>query len=801
MVDGVEFADGLGELEDPKAALGEGFEELENGDVVVVLDGSQTGWDRRTSGDGFDRNLAEGMSASDRAVIGLDIVDSIKDDLESRKDWEDRAITALELLGVKDIADDGAFKGAAKVTHPAILTACMQFQSRAVEELFPSQGPVKSVVVGDKGEGREEQADRVSDFMNYQLTEMDDRYFWDVDQMLLYLPVDGSAFKKVYYDSQRKMTRAMLVRSRDMIVSYDANSLEEAERITHRYELTKSDVDRKIDLGEFVSDPALDTTGVSPEESDQKRMEDEADDRTPSRSEEDNVYRIYECHLNINPECASKFDPDADDYDYDLPYIATIEEDSGDILCIRRNWEEDDENRTKIIHFVHYKYLPGLGFYGFGLIHVIGSLGNAASGALRALLDGSATASLQGGFKSKEAKVSGDFIFSPGTWQDVDMAAEDLAKSFYTPPFKEPSPALFKTLELLVNGIEQFTNTTEAMTGQLDAKGAPVGSVLAMIEQGSKVFSAIHKRLHQAARKEFKLIARSNYLYMEDSYPYQVDGEDREVMREDFDERVDVIPVSDPNIFSSTQRIAMAQAVLELMSAAPDLYDEDARRKAHLNLMRAMKVPDPEEYLPERRTIRLDPVSENQAMLTGNPVEAFPEQDHQAHIQVHMNWLNEVQGLPMAPGMLQMVVSTIQAHMAEHYALAYRQRLERELGVPLPPFDQANFGENEDQPPPLDDAVARAVALRTQPVKPPPSKEEIEAQESASEQKRKDTETQADIARDDTKAQAEIRRKDALAQADMRRKQTDAAANLEGEMDRAGMLPSERDARRGSFGG
>jgi len=791
----MELEDDLQTIPEEKVDLsGDGIIELENGELEVDLEArpGQTGWEQRTAKGEFDENLAEVLEPGQRCKIGQALIEAIKEDEESRKDWDERAESALALLGVQDIPEDSLpFKGASRVMHPAIATACVQFQSRALEELFPSQGPVKSLVVGRKDEEREAQADRVSNFMNYQLTEMDGRYFWEVDQMLMYLPIDGSAFKKVFYDPRKQMTRSTLVRARDMIVNYDATSLEDAERISHRYVLTRNAVDRKVQAGEFIEDHKLESD-TQANITDQREFEDQADDRQEVRDEDDTTYTIYECHTMLSPEVASEFDDCAGECEFAMPYIVTIEEESNEILCIRRNWEEDDERMEPVIHFTHYKYLPGLGFYGFGLLHVIGSLGRAASGALRALLDGAATASLQGGFKSKEAKMAGEMILTPGSWQDVDMAAEDLAKAFYTPPFKEPSSALFAVLELLVNGIEKFSSTTEAMVGEMDAKGAPVGSVLAMIEQGSKVFSAIHKRLHQAARQEFKLIARSNYLYMEDRYPYKVDGEEREVLREDFDDRVDVIPVSDPNIYSSTQRIAMAQAVLELMDRAPDLYDEDARRRAHTNLMRAMKVPDPEEYLPERRTLRLDPVSENQSMLTGRPVQAFYEQDHAAHLAMHENFAAEVQGLPMDPQSQQATLMAIQAHMSEHYAMGYRQKIEREIGMPLPDFDQTNWHNNEDMPIELEIAISRAVALHTQPVEPPPSEEEMQAMEAQADIQRKDMEAQADIQRKDAEAQAKIAREDALAQAKARRE-------LESAMNKEGLLPSEREMTRGGF--
>jgi len=548
--------------------------------------------------------------------------------------------------------------------------------------------------------------------------------------MTMYLPYSGSAFKKVAYDQTDDMTESRFVSAEDFIVPYDATSLKKCPRYTHKYKLTGNEINAKIDSGEFISQPAIDGEGLGLSDEDSNEMADVSDDRSPNRAEDDVVYQIYEVHAEMVFE---EFDaPDGEDeFQVALPYVLTIEKDSGEILAIRRLWKENDEKRRKRVHFIHYKFLPGLGFYGWGYLHIIGSLGKAASGALRALLDGSATASLQGGFKSKESKIAGEFVFTPGVWKDVDMTAEDLAKSFYTPPFKEPSPALFHTLELLVNGIQSFSSTTEAMTGAGDNKG-PVGTTLALIEQGSKVYSGIHKRMHKAARFEFKLIAQLNYEHMEvEEYPYDVSGGDRMVLKSDFDGRVDIIPVSDPNIYSNVQRVAQAQAGLELVQSDPELYGDPAKKIAHMSMLKALRIPDPESWLPDDSPKRLDPVTENQAILTGGAISAFPEQDHIAHIAAHELFIQEAQGMGLDEQMMQAAFMNMQAHQAEHHAHAYRLRMEQELGTELPDTDFQ--GEEEDVPLNIDNAVARAIAKNVAP--PPPKQGPEPSEEEQAEQK------------------------------------------------------------------
>lgn len=686
----------------------------EGDDILVDMEGETSDWE--STGE-HDENLAESMTQSDRVKIGVKLVQDVEADEDSRKQWKKRLLQGLEIIGVEEIpTETSAFDGSSTVTHPAIAEAMVRFQANAMEELFPSEGPVKTKIIGKSTPEREDQSLRVQDFMNHQLTEEDEEYFDSTDQMTMYLPYSGSAFKKVSYDDRMGMTTSRFITAEDFIVPYDATSLKTCPRYTHKYKMYGNEINARVANGEFVSDASIDPSGVGLTTADTNEMGDKSDDREASRADDDVLYQIYEVHVEMAFPEFDEIEGEGEN-EVALPYVLTIEKDSGDILAIRRLWRESDPKRRKRVHFIHYKFMPGLGFYGWGYLHIIGSLGKAASGALRALLDGSATASLQGGFKSKESKIAGEFVFTPGVWKDVDMTAEDLAKSFYTPPFKEPSPALFHTLELLVNGIQSFSSTTEAMTGAGDNKG-PVGTTLALIEQGSKVYSGIHKRMHKAARFEFKLIAQLNYEHMDDEYPYEVTGGDRTVFKADFDGRVDIIPVSDPNIYSNVQRVAQAQAILELVQSDPEVYGVEQKKLAHMFMLKALRAPDPESFLPDDDPKRLDPVTENQSVLTGGAVSAFPEQDHVSHIAVHMLFMQEAAGMELGEEILQAGSMNMNAHIAEHHAHAYRLRIEEELGTELPDTDFN--GEDEDVPLNIDNAVARAIA---QNVAPPPPKQ------------------------------------------------------------------------------
>jgi chaperonin GroES len=767
---------GLRPLDRPKAhrsalVVLDGGRQDDEDEVTDEESESQREKDSEKRPDAFDQNLVDNIDDMDRFLIGQRLREFYDVDIGSREQWERKMEQGLEMLGLDEVPiERTAFEGASQVNHPALAEAMVQFQARAMEELLPPTGPVKCIIAGKETDDREEQRERVEDYMNYQLTEEDDQYYWETDSMLFYLPYAGSAFKKVATCPITGLTRSRFVRGVDFVVPYSATSLKSAPRYSHVYTMPENDYRRAVDNGYFLDAP-LSRTSVEDTEGNQHRViEDQADDRDANSHPDDIVYTFVETHIGWHFD----WEKQGGKKKYKKPYVITWEYSTGQVVRVQRLWAEDDPKCEKEVWFVHYKYLPGLGFYGFGLLHMIGSLGKAASGALRAVLDGSMTASLQGGFKARDARIAGDFIFQPGVWQDVDMTAEELAKSFYTPPFKEPSPALFNTLELLVDGIQRFASTTEAMVGEGPSNG-PVGTTVALIEQGSKIFSGIHRRLHLAARQEFKLISESNYRYMpSDEYPYDVAGEPRKVFREDFNGTIKIIPVSDPNIFSSTQRIAISQAVLQAIGQAPDVFDRKSKVQAFENFFKSLKVPQWEDYFPDVTDRHMDPVTENQSMLGGMSAKAFADQDHQAHIAVHANLVTEIQSLAQQnPQIAQKLLPVIEAHIVEHYAWNYRLRISRELeqktGIPLPLEDPTEVRHWQPLPINIENAIAQAVAKFVAPPMPAPPAQPNDP---------KMAEAQAKIRRDDMLAQGKARREDALAQAAIRRKDIEKGADL-----------------------
>lgn len=702
----------------------------------------------RLDSKGHSENLKDKLSDREQALLAEKTLQKIEADEKSRQDWGTRMDQAMELLGLRNIPmDDLPFDGASSITYPLIGEAVVQFQARAIEEAFPSEGPVKTKVVGKRDLGRTEQAERVKDHMNYQMVDQDKAYFWHTDQMLFYLPLAGSAFKKTYPDTIQDMVVSRFVKAEDLIVAYTATDLHSAVRYTHRMRM--SDVALKklfhrgfydeIDLPDTIIDIDAQTVGDDAG----RALEDEADNRQPSVHEDDRMYTVYECHMDW------EFEPDQKRYekkDVPLPYVITIEAESRKILSIRRNWKEQDEGCQKRVWFTHYRYLPGLGFYGFGLLHMIGSVAETSSGTIRALLDSAAFSNMQGGFMSKDAKLKpGDNHITPGVYKECDMTAEELSRAFYTPPFKQPSPALVELFQQVTDAGRRFASITDENVGDAPNTG-PVGTTVALIEQASKVFSGVHRRLHMSQAEEFQLRAELNFEWLPDEYPFEINGEEKTVKREDYDGRVDIVPVSDPNVFSSTQRIAQAQALLERSQLAPDLYD---RNKVEERFLQAIRIPDYEELLVSNEVKRVDPVTENAMMLTGKPAKAFLEQDHQSHIQVHMNFM---QGLNDEA--LQMVSSIMQAHLAEHYAQMYWFNMNQRLSGALPPLDMdATDEEHEEMAPDVEALVAQAAAEAgtmqlMPPSEPPPSEDEIAEIEFQNEERRKDEAHQAALTRE-----------------------------------------------------
>lgn len=616
-------------------------------------------------------NLAEELDNQEVLGIGKSLIKAYEDDKASRKDWEDQYSKGLKMLGVVVEDRQDPFPGASGVHHPLMSEAATQFQARAIAEMFPAGGPVKTQIVGKQSDKKIEQAQRVQDFMNYQVTNQITDYFNELDQMLFYLALAGSAFKKIYFDNSLDRICSKFVPADQFVISYENTDLETAERYTQVMKLTTNEIKRRQVEGFYRDVPVTQNQGGQNSsdlvESTMQKLE------GMSTSMSDKIHTVLEIHADI--------DLGEDESGLALPYIVTVDYESGQTLAIRRNWKEDDPLKRKRTYFIHYKYLPGLGFYGFGLIQMIGGLQHASTGALRALLDSAAFANLNGGFKAKGARIEGgDITVSPGEWVDVEAYGDDLRKSFIPLPFKEPSPTLLQLLGVLTESGRRFASIADAMVGQSAGSG-PVGTTIALIEQGSKVFSAIHKRLHQAQGREFKLIYELNGEYLDDEYPYDVIGERKTIRRKDFNDAVNVVPVSDPNIFSQAQRIALAQTGLQLAQQAPNIIDT---KEAYRRFLQSLNIPDYQDLLiQDEETPRRDPVSENMALLNGKPIKVFEDQDHQAHIAVHQQFMMDPRfgGNPQAK---EVLYPLMMAHLGQHMAYLYQQQMQAQVpqGVP-----------------------------------------------------------------------------------------------------------------------
>jgi hypothetical protein len=609
-------------------------------------------------------NLAEELDEKQVRSVGKDLIKAYEDDKSSRKQWEDQYSKGLKMLGVVVEDRSDPFPGASGVHHPLLAEAATQFQARAISELFPSTGPVKTQIIGKTTDKKISQAQRVQDFMNYQLTNQISDYFNELDQMLFYLALAGSAFKKIYYDDMLDRICSKFVPAEDFVISYQNSDLETAERYTQIMKMSRNEV-RKYQLSGFYRDVPL---SKSEDGGGNENVVQQTIERLEgmSASQSDSIHTILEVHANL----------DLGEDDIALPYIVTIDYDMQQVLAIRRNWKEDDTLKRKRTYFIHYKYLPGLGFYGFGLIQMIGGLQHASTGALRALLDSAAFANLNGGFRAKGARIEGgDITVSPGEWVEVEAYGDDLRKSFIPLPFKEPSPTLLSLLGVLTESGRRFASIADAMIGDSAGSG-PVGTTVALIEQGSKVFSAIHKRIHQAQGREFKLIYELNGEYLDEEYPYEVIGETKKIRRKDFDSAINVVPVSDPNIFSQAQRIALAQTGLQLAQQAPQIIDT---KEAYRRFLQSLNIPDYENLLIQDNEVpRRDPVSENMAVLNGKPIKVFENQDHAAHMAVHQQFMQDPRfaGSEQAK---QVLYGQMLSHIGQHMAYLYQQQMQAQV--------------------------------------------------------------------------------------------------------------------------
>jgi len=653
--------------------------EMEDGGVLIDFDPDAA--DQQIVP--FGENLADYMDEQDLGALASDLVGQFLGDKSSRKDWEESYIEGLDQLGMKIEDRTAPWEGACGVTHPILSEAVVRFQSQAIGEIFPASGPVKTRIVGKMTTEKEKQSHRIQDFMNYLTTEVMSEYRPETEKLLFSLPLAGSAFRKIYWDPNMNRPCAMFIPSEDLVVSYGASSLRTCERITHVMKRSANDI-RKLQVAGFYRD-----VDISPGSGVEGKIQEKYDDITgesPSY-DSDSRHTVLEMHVDVDLKGFEDLDECCESTGIALPYVVTIDADSREILSIRRNWMEDDPNRMRREHFVHYEYVPGLGFYGFGLVHMIGGIAKSATSILRQLVDAGTLSNLPGGLKSRGLRIRGDDTpISPGEFRDVDVPSGSIAENITFLPYKEPSTVLAQLLGNIVEEGRRFASLTDLNISDMNQQ-APVGTTLALIERSMKVMTAIQARLHAAMKEEFKILEGIVRDHAPHEYPYDLEGD--EVMKpQDFDDRVDVIPVSDPNASTMAQRIMQYQAALQLAGTAPQLYDLP---RLHRQMVDVLGIPDADQIVPlEDEIPPLDPVSENMNLILGDPVKAFMYQDHQAHIQSHMSAVQEprmAEMLAMDP-QAQSKQAALSAHIAEHLSFQYRSEIEQQLGVSLPPPDE-----------------------------------------------------------------------------------------------------------------
>ena len=706
----------------------------------------------------FEKNLAEDMDEGDLQLLSDEILDMIQGDLDSRKEWEKTYKEGLELLGLQIDERTEPWDGACGVYHPILAESVVRFQSETILETFPASGPVKTKILGKVTPAKEQAASRVQEDMNYELTEVMVEYRNEHEKLLWSLPIVGSAFKKVYFDPSLGRQTSIFISAEDIIVPYGATDLFSAPRITHRMRKTPNQL-RKLQVSGFyrdidVEEPPRNVTEIQKKKDEEMGVNIVDDDR----------YLLYEVHIDYDLPGYE------DDDEIALPYVVTLAS-TGEVLSIRRNWNEDDDLQEKRMHFTHYVYVPGFGFYGFGLIHLVGGFAKSATSILRQLVDAGTLSNLPGGFKSKDLRVKGDDTpIAPGEWRDVDVTGLTIKDSIVPLPYKEPSATLFSLMNTIVEEGRKFASVADLKVGDMSNQ-APVGTTLAILERTLKVMSAVQARVHEAMKHEFKLISAIVRDYTPDSYDYEVDGS-RKAKQADYD-TTEVIPVSDPNASTMAQRVVQYQAALQLAQSAPQLYDLPQLHRQMLEVLGIKNVP---KLIPiEEDQKPKDPVSENMALLTGKPIKAFLYQDHEAHIMVHLNAMQDpkMQQIMGQNPQAQTMQAALQAHVAEHVAFQYRIEIEKMLGVPLPPPDEPLPEDVEVE---LSRVIAAASAKLLQ-------KDQAEAQQQQAQQAQQDPLVQMQQKELAIK-EGELQRKIAKDQTDAQLKEQDISLKDSRERDR-----------------
>jgi len=643
-----------------------------------------------------DSNLAEFMGDGDLDALASELVAQFESDRQSRADWEDSYIRGLDLLGLKFEDRSTPWEGACGVFHPMLSEAVIRFQAQTIQEIYPASGPVKTSIVGKITDEKTKQAHRVENYLNYLITQRMTEYRTETEKMLFSLPIAGSAFRKVYFDPNMGRPCAMFVPAEDFVVSYGASDLSTCERATHVMKKTSNEI-RKLQVAGFYSDIDLPPPAPDISEIQQKYNRLTGDSEN---YEFDNRHTLLEMHVDIDLIGFEDTDRGAPT-GIALPYVVTIDKSSRTILAIRRNWYEEDPKKLKRDHYVHYQYLPGLGFYGFGLVHMIGGLSKSATSLLRQLVDAGTLANLPGGLKSRGLRIKGDDTpIMPGEFRDVDVPGGAIRDNISFLPYKEPSNVLYQLLGDIVQEGRRFASAADVKASDINGE-APVGTTLAVLEREMKVMSAVQARVHAAVSRELKILSEIVRDYGPEEYPYDTDN--GQVLIEDFDDRVDIIPVSDPNAGTMAQRIMQYQAALQLAAQAPQMYDMPL---LHRQMLDVLGIQDADKIVPTEDDIKpTDPVTENMNILNGDPVKAFIYQDHEAHIQVHMAATEnpEMQKLIAKAPNAKAMQAAMAAHIAEHVAFAYRAKIEQQLGVALP-------GPDEKLPEDIELRISRLVA-------------------------------------------------------------------------------------------
>ena len=616
----------------------------------------------------FD-NLADILPEDILEPIGGDMVNNYMDYKSSRKDWEQSYTQGLDLLGFKYENRTEPFQGASGATHPVLAEAVTQFQAQAYKELLPSDGPVRTQIIGVKNPQTELQAQRVKDYMNYLIMDQMKEYEEEFDSMLFHLPLAGSTFKKVYYDVPLGRVVSKFVPADELVVPYTATSIEDAEAVIHVVKISENEL-RKQQVSGFYRDIEL-APPSSVEQNSVEKKEKELDG-TKKSGKQETIYTLLECHVNLDLEGFEDVTSTGEATGIKLPYIVTVEEGSREVLSIRRNYAPEDLKKNKIQYFVHFKFLPGLGFYGFGLIHMIGGLSRTATAALRQLLDAGTLSNLPAGFKQRGVRVRDEAApIQPGEFKDVDAPGGNLREAFFPLPYKEPSQTLLNLLGVVVSAGQRFASIADMQVGDSN-QAAAVGTTIALLERGSRVMSAIHKRCYAAMKDEFKLLSKVVSQYLPPEYPYDVVGGQRNIKQADFDDRIDVIPIADPNIFSMSQRITLAQTQLQIATSNPNLHN---MYQIYRNMYEAIGVKNVDAVLPPPApTAPMDPSMEHINALAGKPFQAFPGQDHRAHITAHLNFMstNMVRNNPA-------IMGAIQKNILEHISLMAQEQVQLEF--------------------------------------------------------------------------------------------------------------------------